>query len=47
MPTYLDAIQLNLWQMGLRAAVIYVAALVMVRLVGDRRFIGKYAALIE
>ncbi len=43
----LDAIRLTLWQMGLRAAVIYVAALVMVRLVGDRRFIGKYAALIE
>jgi hypothetical protein len=41
----LDAIRLTLWQMGLRAAVIYVAALVMVRLVGDRRFIGKYAAL--
>jgi uncharacterized membrane protein YcaP (DUF421 family) len=25
--------------------VIYIAALVTVRLVGDRRFIGKYAAL--
>ncbi len=37
--------QLNICQMGLRAAVIYIAALVMVRMVGDRRFIGKYAAL--
>lgn len=41
----LDAPSLNLWQMGLRAAVIYIAALLLVRLVGDRRFIGKYAAL--
>ncbi len=40
----LDAQQLNIWQMGLRAAVIYIAALIMVRLSGDRRFIGKYAA---
>ncbi|VEP11357.1 putative membrane protein [Hyella patelloides LEGE 07179] len=40
----LDAQQLNFWQMGLRAAIIYVAALIMVRIVGDRRFIGKYAA---
>ncbi|MEM8717827.1 MAG: YetF domain-containing protein [Cyanobacteria bacterium P01_G01_bin.39] len=40
----LNAEQLNIWQMGLRAAIIYVAALVMVRLAGDRRFIGKYAA---
>lgn len=35
--------QLNIWQMGLRAAIVYVAALIMVRMVGDRRFIGKYA----
>ena len=41
----LDAPQLNFWQMGLRASVIYVAALIMIRIVGDRRFIGKYAAL--
>ncbi|MGQ4646293.1 YetF domain-containing protein [Lyngbya aestuarii] len=41
----LDAQQPNLWQMGLRAAIIYVTAVAMVRLVGDRRFIGKYAAL--
>ena len=40
----LDARQLNIWQMGLRAAIIYVAALIMVRIAGDRRFIGKYAA---
>ena len=40
----LDAQSLNIWQMGLRAAIIYVAALIMVRLAGDRRFIGKYAA---
>lgn len=40
----LNAQQLNIWQMGLRAAVIYLAALLMVRLAGDRRFIGKYAA---
>jgi hypothetical protein len=41
----LEAIRLNLGQMGLRASVIYIAALMTVRLVGDRRFIGKYAAL--
>ena len=40
----LNAEQLNIWQMGLRAALIYVAALIMVRIVGDRRFLGKYAA---
>ena len=40
----LDAQQLNIWQMGLRAAIIYIAALIMVRIAGDRRFIGKYAA---
>ena len=40
----LNAQQLNIWQMGLRAAIIYVAALFMVRIAGDRRFIGKYAA---
>lgn len=37
--------QMNFWQMGLRAAVIYVVALIMIRMVGDRRFIGKYAAV--
>ena len=40
----INAQQLNIWQMGLRAAIVYVAALLMVRIVGDRRFIGKYAA---
>lgn len=40
----LNAQQLNIWQMGLRAAIIYVAALIMVRIAGERRFIGKYAA---
>ena len=40
----LNAQQLNFWQMGLRAAIIYLAALIMVRMAGDRRFIGKYAA---
>ncbi|GAB4535033.1 MAG: DUF421 domain-containing protein [Pleurocapsa sp.] len=40
----LDAQQLNIWQMGLRAAIIYLAAFLMVRVAGDRRFIGKYAA---
>lgn len=41
----LGAKQINFWQMGLRAAVVYVAALLMVRMVGDRRFIGKFAAI--
>ena len=41
----LGATQLTLWQMGVRAVIVYLAALVMVRLVGDRRFIGKHAAL--
>ncbi|MGB7444458.1 MAG: YetF domain-containing protein [Coleofasciculaceae cyanobacterium] len=41
----LNAEQLNLWQMGSRAAVIYLVAVVMVRVVGDRRFIGQYAAI--
>jgi uncharacterized membrane protein YcaP (DUF421 family) len=40
----LDAQTLNIWQMGLRAAIIYIAALIMVRVAGDRRFIGKFAA---
>lgn len=40
----LDARQLNFWQMGLRASVIYIAALIMIRMAGDRHFIGKYAA---
>ena len=40
----LNAQQLNILQMGLRAAIIYIAALIMVRIVGERRFIGKHAA---
>lgn len=36
--------QLNIWQMGMRATIIYLVALIMVRTVGNRRFIGKYAA---
>ena len=40
----LDAEKLSIWQMGLRAAVIYVAALMMVRMADERRFVGKYAA---
>jgi uncharacterized membrane protein YcaP (DUF421 family) len=40
----LDAKEVNLWQMGLRAAVIYITGWIMVRVAGDRRFIGKYAA---
>ncbi len=40
----LDVKELNLWQCGLRAAVIYVAGWIMVRLPGDRRFLGKHAA---
>lgn len=41
----LEAPTLNVWQMGLRAAIIYGAALIMVRVIGDRRFIGKHAAM--
>ena len=40
----LSVSKLNIWQMGLRAAIVYLAALAMVRLVGERRFIGKFAA---
>ena len=40
----LNSQQPNMWQMGLRAGVIYLAALLMVRIAGERRFIGKYAA---
>ena len=40
----LNVKELNLWQMGLRAAVIYIAGWIMVRVAGDRRFIGKHAA---
>lgn len=40
----INAQQLDIWQMGLRALIVYLAAFIMVRLAGDRRFIGKYAA---
>ncbi len=39
----LDADQLNAWQMSLRAALVYVIGVAMVRL-GDQRFIGKFSA---
>lgn len=32
------------WQMALRAVIIYIAAIAMVR-IGEKRFLGKYAAL--
>ena len=35
---------LTLWQMGLRAVVVYIVAIVLVRL-GEKRFLGKYTAL--
>lgn len=41
----LDVPQMTtVWQMGSRAVVVYILGLGMVRLVGERRFIGKYAA---
>ena len=36
--------ELSFWQMGLRAIIVYLAALAMVRIAGERRFIGKIAA---
>lgn len=36
--------ELSFWQMGLRAVIVYLAALAMVRIAGERRFIGKIAA---
>lgn len=39
----LDVQKLNLWQMVLRTVVIYLTALLLVRLGGDRRFLGKHA----
>ncbi|MEC4985669.1 MAG: DUF421 domain-containing protein [Oscillatoria sp. PMC 1068.18] len=41
----LGAAKLSFWQMGLRAATIYVAIIVMIRVGGDRRFLGKHAAM--
>lgn len=40
----LEADNLTLWQMGVRAAVVYLAAIALVRL-GEKRFLGKYTAL--
>lgn len=39
----LDAQQLSLWQMALRAIVVYIFGLFLVRL-GEKRFIGKFSA---
>ncbi|MGB3308102.1 MAG: YetF domain-containing protein [Nodosilinea sp.] len=41
----LDASPLSVEQICLRAAVVYIVAMLMVRVVGDRRFAGKYAAI--
>jgi len=41
----LQASSLSATQMGLRAIVIYLVAWLMLRVVGDRRFVGKYAAI--
>lgn len=40
----IGAESLALWQMALRAVVVYLAAIGLVRL-GEKRFLGKYAAL--
>ncbi|EDX86185.1 hypothetical protein S7335_3888 [Synechococcus sp. PCC 7335] len=34
---------ISVWQMCMRAIFVYVGALLMVRMLGDRRFAGKYA----
>ena len=39
----LEADELNPWQMALRAVIVYVLGVVLIRL-GDKRFIGKFAA---
>lgn len=39
----LDASDISVWQMCMRAAFVYVSALLMVRLMGNRRFAGQYA----
>ncbi len=41
----LGASTLSTGQMCLRALIVYIVALLMVRLVGSRRFAGKYAAI--
>ena len=40
----LNADKLSVGQMCLRSLLVYIVALMMVRIVGDRRFAGKYAA---
>lgn len=40
----LGADSIAVWQMALRAVIVYLAAIVLVRL-GEKRFLGKYAAL--
>ena len=40
----LDADKLSVGQMCLRSLLVYIVALMMVRIVGNRRFAGKYAA---
>lgn len=39
----LDADNLTIWQMSLRAVVVYIAGLAMVR-IGEKRFLGKSSA---
>ncbi|UAW98830.1 DUF421 domain-containing protein [Halopseudomonas nanhaiensis] len=39
----LEAEELNAWQMSLRAVIVYILGVILVRL-GDKRFIGKFAA---
>lgn len=41
----LQASSLSASHMGARAVVVYIVAWLMVRIVGDRRFVGKYAAI--
>ncbi len=41
----LGADSLTIWQVAVRGAVIYGAALVLMRVGGDRRFIGRHAAM--
>jgi len=40
----LEAKNINVWQMSLRAAVVFVASIVMLRL-GNKRFMGKHTTL--
>lgn len=40
----LGAENVTAWQMALRAVIIYIAAIALVR-IGEKRFLGKYAAL--